>query len=63
MSKHIDLIAIAILLLAIAAFSTARRAVVMTVHGPAHYIYLDNGNRQVQVPRVPALPRISFRRD
>ncbi len=61
-SKHIDLVAIIILLLAIAVFSTARHAVLMTTHGPVRYIHLDNGNRQVRAPRVPSLPRISFHR-
>jgi len=61
--KHIDLVAVVILLLAIAVFSTAKRAVVMTMHGPVHYIHMDDGNRQVRVPRVPPLPRISLQRD
>jgi hypothetical protein len=51
-SKHVDLVAVVILLLAAAVFSTAKRVVVMTMHGPVRYIHLDDGNRQVRAPRI-----------
>ncbi len=62
-SKHIDLIAVAVLLLAIAIFSTAKHVVVMTLNGPVHYIHLDDGQEvrvpvMPQMPSAPAMPRV-----
>lgn len=51
-SKHVDLVAVIILLLAIALFSGAKRVVVMTMHGPVRYIHLDDGSREVRAPRI-----------
>ena len=56
-SKHVDLIAIALLLLMIAAFSGAKHVVVMTMSGPVHYYRLDDG-RQVRMPTMPAMPNV-----
>ncbi len=55
-SRHIDLIAVAILLFAIAIFSSAKHVVVMTLNGPVHYIHLDDG-REVRTPAMPVMPR------
>ena len=38
MCKHVDLIAITVLLIAIALYSSARQAVLVTMHRPVHYI-------------------------
>jgi len=67
-SKHVDLIAIAILLLAVSIFSSARHVVVMTMHGPVHYFHMNDG-REVrtpfmpEMPPVPRVPRIPLQRD
>jgi hypothetical protein len=67
-SKHVDLIAIALLLSVIGLFSTAKHLVVMTMGGPVHYFRMDNGH-QVRVPAVPKvpemprIPRIPLQRD
>jgi hypothetical protein len=57
-SRHVDLIAIALLLLAIAMFSGAKRLVVMTMSGPVHYFRMDDGHevRMPEMPELPALP-------
>lgn len=55
-SKHIDLIAIAILLFAVAVFGNAQRFVTVTLAQPFHY-YQD-GARQVRMPVMPRIPRI-----
>jgi hypothetical protein len=52
MSRHIDLIAIAILLLAIATVSAARHAAITAMHRQIRVIRLDNGPRQVRLPRL-----------
>ena len=70
-SKHIDLIAIGFLLLAMAAFSGARHAVIMTMSGPVHYIRMNSGQnvkmlvmpQMPEVPEVPDVPSISLQRD
>lgn len=56
-SKHVDLIAIAILLFAIAAFSSAKHVVIMTLSGPAHYLRMDEAH-EVRLPEMPELPSI-----
>lgn len=70
-SKHVDLIAVGILLAAIALFNGARQMVVLTMGGPVHYFRMDNG-REVhlpdmpetpQVPEVPRVPRIPLQSD
>jgi hypothetical protein len=70
-SRHVDLIALALLLFFIAVFSGAKHLVVMTLSGPVHYIRMDDG-RQVRMPgmpqmpiapHVPKLPRIALQRD
>ena len=60
-SKHIDLIAIAILLLAVGLFGAARQVVIVTMYGgPVRYLRMDHG-RQVRAPRVPGLPFVTPR--
>ncbi len=54
-SRHVDLIAIALLLLAIAMFSGAKHIVVMTMSGPVHYFRMDDGH-EVRMPGMPELP-------
>ena len=55
-SRHVDLIALGVLLLAIAAFSAARQAVVLTLNGPVRYIRLDNPRTRVIIPTMPETP-------
>jgi hypothetical protein len=59
--KHIDLIAIGFLLLAIAVFSQARRVVVVQHFGPARVLLVPRPPR-VPVFLAPKLPRLSFHR-
>ncbi len=62
-SKHIDLIAIAILLLAVGLFSAAKQVVIVTLHGPVRYLHMDDG-REVRSPEfMPHVPRIPLQRD
>ncbi len=70
-SKHVDLIAVGILLLAVAAFNSARQVVVVTMHGPIQYWRMDD-NRAVRgpempqipvMPEIPRVPRIPLQRD
>lgn len=66
-SRHVDLIAIALLLLAIAMFSGAKHIVIMTMSGPVHYFRMDNG-REVRMPDMrdlpaPATPHLPLQRD
>jgi hypothetical protein len=57
-SRHIDLIAIAILLFAVGLFTAAKQVVVVTMHGPVRYLHMDDG-RQVRAPRMPAVPFVT----
>ncbi len=59
-SRHIDLIAIAILLFAVGLFTAAKQVVVVTMHGPVRYLQMDEG-RQVRSPRMPGVPFVAPR--
>ena len=67
-SKHVDLIAVGFLLVAVAVFSSAKQAVVMTFGGPVHYFRMEKG-RDVRVPAMPhapalpQMPRLPLHRD
>ena len=67
-SKHIDLIAIGILLTAVALFSGAKEVVVLTMGGPVHYLRMDHGSQvklpaMPEMPAMPRMPRIPLQRD
>lgn len=59
--KHVDLIAIALLLSAIAVFSHARKAVVLGLHSSRTvWVTAPHGSPRIM---APAIPRITFSRD
>ena len=63
-SKHIDILAVGALLLAMAFFSSARHAIVLSRIGqPSRYFGLKPQNPVIIVPRVPRPPRFPLVRN
>jgi hypothetical protein len=58
--KHIDIIAIGFLLLAVAVFAHARRVIVIQPFGPPRVIVMPQDGGRVFL--APELPRLSFHR-
>ncbi len=70
-AKHVDLIAVGILVLVAVLFSGVKDVVVLGLHGSIHHIRTDQG-REVHMPpmpempampKVPQMPRIQIQRD